>query len=260
MRRRQNDDDPGLPIKFGPCSNGEYDPRPLSPVVQETIRRARQDADAHARRLGVSRRDFLLSVCGAATTLLALSACTNEEARDRGKPEPAGTYDIPPTAATDPDAARAALAGTEFIFDIQGHFLEYRVNPAAEHGRDFWDGFPQQYCGEDDPRMCFSTTHFMEEVFLKSDTDMVVLSALPIEPEGSPMSAGLMDETRRLATALCRDDRMLLHAQALPNVGDSRRQPRRHGRRRRPVPDRGMEGVHELSRPLGRLRQRLATR
>ncbi len=220
MRRRQHDDDPGLPIKFGPCSNGEYDPRPLSPVVQETIRRARQDCDDHARRLGVSRRDFLLSVCGAATTLLALSACSRDEARSRGRPEPGGTYDIPPTATTDPDAARAALAGNEFVFDVQGHFLEYRVNPAAAHGRDFWDGFPQQYCGEDDPRTCFSITHFMEEVFLKSDTNMVVLSALPIEPGGSPMSAGLMDETRRLGTAMCRDERVLLHAQALPNVGD----------------------------------------
>ena len=35
--------DPGLPIKFGPCSNGEYDPVPLTPVVEETIRRARDE-------------------------------------------------------------------------------------------------------------------------------------------------------------------------------------------------------------------------
>ena len=33
--------DPGLPIKLGPVSNGEYDPVPLSPVLEETIRRAR---------------------------------------------------------------------------------------------------------------------------------------------------------------------------------------------------------------------------
>lgn len=219
-RRDRRDDDPGLPIKFGPCSNGEYDPKPLSPVVREAIRRARRDCDDHARRLGVSRRDFLLSVCGAATTLLALSACTKEEARERGRREPGGDYDIPTTATTDPDAAREALAGNEFVFDVQGHFLEYRVNPAAQHGRDFWDGFPQQNCGESDPRVCFSITHFMEEVFLKSDTSMVVLSALPIDPAGSPMSAELMDETRLLAEALCHDERVLLHAQALPNVGD----------------------------------------
>jgi uncharacterized protein len=46
-----------------------------------------------------------------------------------------------------------------------------------------------------------------------------VLSALPIYPEGSPLSPKIMDETRRIAAGLCRDDRVLLHAQALPNLG-----------------------------------------
>ncbi len=216
----RHDDDPGLPIKLGPCSNGEYTPRALAPVVREAIRRAREECDQNARRTGVSRREFLLSVCGAATTLLALNACSSDEARPRRR-KPGGHYEIPTTATTDPDAARAALAGDEFVFDVQGHFLEYRVNPATRAGRDFWDGFPQRDCGEEDPRVCFSINHFMEEVFLKSDTSMVVLSALPIAPEGSPMSAGLMDETRRVAAALCRDERVLLHAQALPNVGDA---------------------------------------
>jgi predicted TIM-barrel fold metal-dependent hydrolase len=214
------DDGEGLPIKFGPCSNGEYDPQPLSPVVEETIRRARNACDRNARRTGVSRREFLLSVCGAATTLLILNACASEESKAKGRGKPGGTYDVPSTASADRDAARAALAGNEFVFDIQGHFLEYRVNPATRQARDFWTGFPQRGCGEQDPRLCFSITHFMEEVFLKSDTSMVVLSALPIAPEGSPMSADLMDETRRVAEALCRDQRVLLHAQALPNVGD----------------------------------------
>ena len=57
--------DPGLPIEFGPASNAEYDPEPaLPPVLQETIRRARDDAQRNARRLGMSRREFLLSACG----------------------------------------------------------------------------------------------------------------------------------------------------------------------------------------------------
>jgi uncharacterized protein len=216
---RWRDDDPGLPIKFGPCSNGEFDPQPLTPVVEETIRRARHDADRNARRTGMSRRDFLMSLCGAATTLVALNACSNEEARSRGR-TPGGGYSVPTTATTDPDMAREALAGDEFIFDVQGHFLDYRVNSATSVGRNFWDNFPQQNCGESDPRACYSINHFMEEVFLKSDTSMAVLSALPIAPEGSPMSAELMDETRRTAEALCQDERVLLHAQALPNVGD----------------------------------------
>ena len=54
------DEDPGLPIKFGPCSNGEYEPQPLSPVVQEAIRRARAACDENASRTGMTRREFLL--------------------------------------------------------------------------------------------------------------------------------------------------------------------------------------------------------
>ena len=44
MPPHRNDDeqDPGLPIAFGPASNGEYDPEPsLPPVLEETIARAR---------------------------------------------------------------------------------------------------------------------------------------------------------------------------------------------------------------------------
>jgi len=44
-------------------------PEPLSPFLQETIRRAREACQKNARRVGMSRREFLLSICGAATTL-----------------------------------------------------------------------------------------------------------------------------------------------------------------------------------------------
>jgi len=218
------DDDPGLPIKFGPCSNGEYDPQPLSPVMRETVRRAREECDRNAKRLGMSRREFLLSVCGAATTLLVLDACTREAIRHvSGSPgaTPGGGYSIPPEATTEPDAAHEAIGGEELVFDIQGHLLEYDLNPVL-NGQDFWTRFPQRYCGEDDPRTCYSIDHFMELMFLRSDTSMLVLSALPIYPEGSPLSAKVMAETRRVAEGLCRDDRVLLHGQALPNVGPLR--------------------------------------
>jgi uncharacterized protein len=209
-----------LPIELGPCSNGEFDPVPLSPVAREAARRTRAECDENARRTGVSRRRFLQSLCGAATTLLALNACAEEAARHASRRRPGSTFSLPPTSAVDPDAARAALAGDEFVFDVQGHFLDYAVEPGSVEGRDFWTAFPQRDCGDADPRTCFSVDHFMEEVFLRSDTSMVALSALPIAPEGSPMSADAMDHARRLAAAACHDERVLLHAQALPNRGD----------------------------------------
>jgi predicted TIM-barrel fold metal-dependent hydrolase len=217
----RNEEDPGLPVELGPCSNAEFDPEPrLSPVLRETARRARADAEANARRLGMSRREFLLSVCGAATTFLALDACTREQHRagPGGPTTPGGSYGISPSAALDPDVAFEELGGGEFVFDIQGHLLEYELNPVL-NGQDFWRAFPQQGCGEEDPRACYSIDHFLELMFLRSDTSMLVLSALPIYPEGSPQSIEVMDFTRRVALGVCRDERVLLHAQALPNVG-----------------------------------------
>jgi hypothetical protein len=190
-------------------------------LLRETIRRARDAADENARRVGMSRREFLLSICGAATTLLVLDACTREAVRSVSPgATPGGGYEIPSEATTDPEAAHEAIGGEEFVFDIQGHLLEYDLNPIL-NGQDFWQRFPQQSCGEDDPRVCYSIESFLELMFLRSDTSMLVLSALPIFPEGSPLSTEVMDETRRIAEGLCRDERVLLHAQALPNLDPS---------------------------------------
>ena len=239
MSRR--DDDPGLPIPFGPCSNGEYDPVPLSPGLREVIRRANLACDDNARRLGMSRRDFLRTASAAATTLLTLAACSRE-ARRAAPPSStapastaasttqvpygtAGTYTLPPSTAVDITEAEDALGGQEFVFDVQGHVLEYDLlNPSSGMrsdglGHDFWNRFPQQACGEADARACYSIERFLEAMFLQSDNDMVVVSALPIQPEHSPASDAVLDLTRRIAERVSGDPRVLMHSQALPNVG-----------------------------------------
>jgi predicted TIM-barrel fold metal-dependent hydrolase len=213
------EEDPGLPIKLGPCSNAEYDPEPLPPVLLETIRRVRLASDSHARRIGITRRDFLLSSMGAAAMLFALDACTRDRMRVVEGREPGGRYRVPTEASQDPEAADDAVGGEEFVFDVQGHLLEYDLDPATRF-EPFWgDGFPQVNCGEDDPRACFSMEHFMQEFFLRSDTNMVALAGLPIAPRGSPLSPRIMEEARRVAEGLCQDERVLIHALALPNVG-----------------------------------------
>jgi predicted TIM-barrel fold metal-dependent hydrolase len=213
------EDDPGLPIKFGPCSNGEFVPPPLTPVEREAIRRARQDAEENARRLGTSRAAFLRSICGAATTLLALTACTHKAARHRARHALGGTWTVPPEAAVDADAARAVLAGEEFVFDVQGHFLEYDLMRRTGGKPFFGSVFPQVSCGADDPRACFSREVFLEDFFLRSDTSMVTISALPIAPKGSPLSQAIMDDARVTAELVTGWESVLLHAQVLPNYG-----------------------------------------
>ena len=59
VRRSARAADPGLPIKLAPCSNGEFAPPPASPAVRRAVRMAREACDDAARRIGMSRRDFL---------------------------------------------------------------------------------------------------------------------------------------------------------------------------------------------------------
>ncbi|HMC43649.1 MAG TPA: amidohydrolase family protein, partial [Acidimicrobiales bacterium] len=54
---------------------------------------------------------------------------------------------------------------------------------------------------------------------LRSDTNMVVLSGVPVPVEHDPLSPRVMEETRRVARALCHDDRLILHGKVAPSRG-----------------------------------------
>ncbi len=207
-----DDVDPGLPIKLHPCSNGEFVPPPASPLVRETARRMRGEADGAARRLGMSRRRFLLSSMGAASMLTILSACASDQARHDGSGAPGGTFAVPPEAGTDPAAATDALGGDEFVFDVQGHFLDYSHDVGAPV-----PDFPQSGCGADDPHDCYSADRFLDLIFNQSDTSMVVLSALPFA--GNPLAPDVMARTIDLADRVCGDHRVLMQGEAHPSDG-----------------------------------------
>jgi hypothetical protein len=214
------DPDGELPIKLGPCSNGEFAPLPLGPVEREAQRRTREAAERHARRLGVPRREFLRGLGGAALMLGVLAACHDESNRSQGK-RSGGTYRVPKEAADEPEAAAGALAGEEFVFDVQTHYLNYDL--AQEGGITGLAGlaqsFPQSRCGDDDPRACFSVEHYLDLLFAQSDTSLVVLTAIPIAAPANPLELDDMELARRLAERLCGDGRVLLHGGVQPTVG-----------------------------------------
>lgn len=127
---------------------------------------------------------------------------------------------IDPEARWDEAVADTLFSAGDFVFDMQGHLLEYELD-ASTRGNWFWgSGFPQAACAEEeDPRACFSMNHFLEEIFVRSDTRMAALSGLPIMPEGSPLSPEVMEDTRREVEALSGDERLVVNALALPQAG-----------------------------------------
>ena len=207
--------DRALPIKVDPTSNGEFRPVPLTKMLARANALARERIGTHARRLGVSRRAFLQSLCAAATTFGAL----NEAFAAQGNT--GGSFRLPKEAAYESAAARSALAGDEFIFDVQTHMVDpagkWRTN-AGKYWEQILSHFPQGACGDHDPVDCFSAEQFIKHVFMDSDTDLAVLSFVPELPERNPLSLKEADRVRALVERLEGAHRLFLHAMIVPNA------------------------------------------
>lgn len=201
-----------LPISFDAVSNGEYLPAPVTTEARAAERLARSWIDVGARRSSMTRRRFLKGSAAMAAVLMAIDATALGRT--------GGRYLVDPQARWDEALAETLFVAGDFVFDMQGHLLEYDLDPSTR-GNYFWgSGFPQAACAEEeDPRACFSMNHFLEEIFVRSDTRMAALSGLPIMPEGSPLSAEVMEDTRREVEALSGDDRLVVNALALPQAG-----------------------------------------
>jgi predicted TIM-barrel fold metal-dependent hydrolase len=175
-----------LPIKLDSTSNGEFVPVPLSPANRAANRLAHASATESAKRLGLSRRKFLISSCGAASTLLAFNTAHGKAG---------GFYDLAPEAALDEALARVqtGAAKQELIFDVQGHFVDSPKGNPKNH------------------------EVFIKDVFMDSDTDLMVLSFVPSTREAEPVTIEAADAVRRIVERLEGTHRLLLHGRVNPN-------------------------------------------
>ncbi len=179
-----------LPIKLDSTSNGEFVPVPLDPVNRHANRLARDWAGENARRRGVGRREFMVSACGAASTLLAFNAANAAAGRS------GGYYQLDQVAAVDPEVAHDRLDGREFVFDVQGHFVgEHGIGKSRLGGAD----------------------KFISDIFLDSDTDMMVLSFIPSRREKELLTIQEASEVRRIIDRMDGTKRLLIHGRANPN-------------------------------------------
>src|SRR5262245_15513827 len=178
-----------IPIKLDTTSNGEFVPVPLSPANRTANRLAHEAAGRNARRLNLSKRRFLVSACGAASTLLSFNAANAAAGRT------GGWFDLPREAALDQELARVQTgpARDEFIFDVQGHFID--TPKGNDKGPDV----------------------FIKEVFMDSDTDLMVLSFVPSTRDAEPVTIQAADAVRRIVEKLEGTHRLLLHGRVNPN-------------------------------------------
>ncbi|MGH8643987.1 MAG: amidohydrolase family protein [Gammaproteobacteria bacterium] len=208
-----------LPIKLDTTTNGEFTPIPLESMHRQARRLAHEAATRNAKHCGMRRRHFLISACGAASTLLAMNAAY--AAAGRG----GGFFELAKEAALDREVAAAALEGGEFIFDVQGHY----VNPKGAWlkkeppGSARFKWAPKASCqladrpGERSYLLCLGEEEFIKDVFLDSDTDMMVLSFVPSHRDAEPLTIEEAAATARIVEKMGGAHRLLLHGRVNPN-------------------------------------------
>jgi uncharacterized protein len=178
-----------LPIKLDSTSNGEFVPVPLSGVNRAANELAHEFASQNSKKLSLEKRKFLVSACGAASTLLAFNSA-NAAAGKTG-----GFFDVSRDAALDLQLARVQTgpARDEFIFDVQGHFVDTPKGNAKG------------------PEV------FIKDVFMDSDTDVMVLSFVPSTRADEPVTIEAADAVRRIVDKLEGTHRLLVHGRVNPN-------------------------------------------
>ena len=203
-----------LPIRIDSTSNGEFLPPALTPAQELTNRLAHEAADENSRRLGLGRRAFLVSSAGAAATLAACNSAN---------PGAGGRYALPAEAGLDNAAADSVLSGDEFIFDVQTHCVDPRGQWATGKDGQIWDqvlrqAFGQyQKCGASGYD-CYSAQTLAKEVFLDSDTDAAVVSALGGRAGSNPTPVDYAAEAREIVESIGGENaRCLIHGGLLPN-------------------------------------------
>lgn len=205
-----------LPIKVDCASNGEYAPQPLTRLERAANAHAREFVGQAARHAGRGRRAFLKTCAGAAATLLAFNRVW-AEAGQRG-----GAFALPADAAFDEPLAQAAVGGDQLIFDIQNHCVDpsgqWATGASGERWRHVLNEIFEQRrkCagGEFD---CYSAEQLVKEVFLDSDTDVAVVSALWGGRDSNPTPMAYAAEARAIAETLGGGQRALIHGGVMPN-------------------------------------------
>jgi len=232
-----------MPVPTQLVSNGEYPPLPQSDNQRRVEYRVNDLAETAARKLGVSRRTFLLGSGGMAASFLAMN-------------EIYGPYfDVDPLSLLVPEAyAQAGPPRNLFIFDDQLHMVRgsrydaaaplralaqgpsstsFKSNPLNSRGvkderGDTWGVWNRQLVGLPNSPENFLITQFIKDVFLDSQVTVGLLSNVPagvVDPPGAKTPRNIAEAQQgeiltAAQTAAARDfvnsvsgsKRMLAHA------------------------------------------------
>jgi uncharacterized protein len=202
------------PIPTELCSNEEFYPPEQSENQKRWEARIGERAEACAKRLGVSRRQFLTTTGGMAVAMLAYNDVFG------------ATYDVDEIEALDTAAYAEKWPKNEFIFDNQTHHIDveskwFETTEVGKQAAAFLRNFRSQAGSTAEALALLNQTHYVKELFMDSDTVMSIISGVPTsEWRENILPPDKMVATRNAINRLAGgSQRMLSHGLLRPNMG-----------------------------------------
>src|SRR5262245_55817160 len=212
MRRELPDDSATVPFPMSPVSNGEWCPKAPTPTQRLAEQLVAEETARTARRLGLTRGEFLRTAAGTATAFMVLNRLHGAESWGSEAALP-----VQKVHCEDLAAGRELLDHDFFVMDVQTHHLDLELTRANDICRalDFSAlaralGAPPS--AVDCPEK-LGQVNFVKEVLVDSQTSVAVLSGVP---NGVILGPDLMFRTRDLVNELAQSERALMQAMIDP--------------------------------------------
>jgi predicted TIM-barrel fold metal-dependent hydrolase len=219
MRQGMQSETP-LPTRL--VSNEEFLPLPQTAAQREVEERILAEAGRLAPRLGLSRRDFLRTSGGMATSLLAMNAVFGR------------FFDVLPIEAAEAAAFQEGAGAPFFIFDVQVHYVGDTYDPkdeeASRKGAVSKGNLLalRQRARKLNPKLesdkgtlaDLSWQNFVKEVFFDSETAIGLISTPPGPyPQEAVVPPKEMTHIRDEINRITQSRRMLAHGLVTPQLG-----------------------------------------
>jgi uncharacterized protein len=210
-----------IPLPTRLVSNEEFPPVPPTPAQAAVEARILAEAGRLAPRLGLTRRRFLRTSGGIATSLLAMNAVFGR------------FFDVSAVEAAEPAAFQARSGDPLFIFDVQLHYVGAGYDPADEEvarrgvSKQALLGL-RRSARRLNPKLAsdrgtladLSWANMVKEVFLDSETAMGLISTPPGPyPEQAVVPPKEMTHFRDEINRITQSRRMLAHGLITPQLG-----------------------------------------
>jgi predicted TIM-barrel fold metal-dependent hydrolase len=213
-----------IPLPTRLISNEEFPPLPQTAAQRAVEHRILAEAERLAPRLGLSRRAFLRTSGGMATSFLAMNAVFGR------------FFDVTAAEAADPSAAKERAGDPYFIFDVQVHYVGSGYDPAnAEAARkgavtkEALLGLRHRarrmnpaLAADSGTLADLSWQNFVKEVFLDSETAIGLISTPPGPyPQEAVVPPKEMTHIRDEINRITQSRRMLAHGLVTPQLGQA---------------------------------------